>query len=279
MFSIGIMQGRLTPPKGRGIQFFPFDNWEKEFYQVRDLGLQEIDFIFDYPDYEQNPLWTSEGIERINSLISETGIRVRHVCADFFMARPFFRVSEESRRKNIEILNKLIENSHAIGAENIEIPLVDNSSIKTDREQELLIKSVRDSLSVAQKFGIHISLETDLPSQPFLLLLKQLDHPLIKASYDSGNSASFGYDPEEEMNTYGSYVFNIHIKDRLLHGKTVDLGTGNTDFERLFQQLRKIEYRGSFILQPARGKEGEEAETIENYTVFLKNLIVKFFTS
>ena len=30
-YSTGIMQGRLTEPRGRGIQFFPFENWEREF--------------------------------------------------------------------------------------------------------------------------------------------------------------------------------------------------------------------------------------------------------
>ncbi len=57
----GIMQGRLTPSNGRGIQFFPFENWENEFYVARDIGLDEIEFIFDYPNYTQNPLWTSTG--------------------------------------------------------------------------------------------------------------------------------------------------------------------------------------------------------------------------
>ena len=48
MRSIGIMQGRLTQPKGRGIQFFPFDNWIEEFKVAKEIGLKEIEFIFDY---------------------------------------------------------------------------------------------------------------------------------------------------------------------------------------------------------------------------------------
>ena len=53
---LGIMQGRLTPPKGRGIQFFPFDYWENEFWMAKELELDEIEFIFDYDRYDQNPL-------------------------------------------------------------------------------------------------------------------------------------------------------------------------------------------------------------------------------
>ena len=37
MISFGIMQGRLTPSQGKGIQFFPFDHWEKEF-ELGEIG-------------------------------------------------------------------------------------------------------------------------------------------------------------------------------------------------------------------------------------------------
>ena len=66
---MGIMQGRLTEPKGRGIQFFPFDNWKGEFYLCKKNGLQEIEFIFDYENYEKNPLWTNEGIKQLEKVI------------------------------------------------------------------------------------------------------------------------------------------------------------------------------------------------------------------
>ena len=50
MLSFGIMQGRLTPANGRGIQFFPFENWENEFMDCARIGLDEIEWIFDYVD-------------------------------------------------------------------------------------------------------------------------------------------------------------------------------------------------------------------------------------
>ena len=53
---IGIMQGRLTETKGRGIQFFPFENWENEFKVGKGVGIKEIEFIFDYNDYKNKHL-------------------------------------------------------------------------------------------------------------------------------------------------------------------------------------------------------------------------------
>ena len=43
---IGIMQGRLVLPKERGIQFFPFEEWQEEFQTASKIKIDEIDFIF-----------------------------------------------------------------------------------------------------------------------------------------------------------------------------------------------------------------------------------------
>jgi hexulose-6-phosphate isomerase len=75
---------------------------------------------------------------------------------------------------------------------------------------------------------------------------------LVRANFDSGNSASLGYDPVKELTTLGELIGNIHIKDRVLHGTTVPLGTGNADFPAIFSTLAAIGYRGPFILQTAR---------------------------
>jgi hypothetical protein len=85
------MQGRLTEPKGRGIQFFPFDNWAHEFELASDLGLHEIEWIFDHPQYEENPLWTASGRKIIKELFTSTGVGISSVCFDYFMRRPSIR--------------------------------------------------------------------------------------------------------------------------------------------------------------------------------------------
>jgi len=81
---------------------------------------------------------------------------------------------------------------------------------------------------------------------------------MLKVNYDSGNSSSLGYLPNEEFAAYGSRIGSIHIKDRILGGSTVPLGTGNADFQTLADSLETIDYQGDIILQVARGTVGEE---------------------
>jgi len=270
---IGIMQGRLVLPKERGIQFFPFEEWREEFQAASKIGIDEIDFIFDLDRYEENPLWTQEGIKEIQQAVEESSVKVRHICADFFMRRPFFRVTEDERKENIAILKKLIQAAREIGAENIEIPLVDNSSIKTEEEKDLLVRSLQECLPRAQELGVTISLEPDLPPKELLELVERFGGPFLKITYDSGNSSSLGYDSYEEISTYGKHLSNAHIKDRVLGGTTVPLGTGDANFEGLFRALKEQEYQGSFTLQAARQEDGKEAETILSYVEFLKRHI------
>lgn len=273
---IGIMQGRLVLPKGRGIQFFPFEEWKEEFKSASKIKIDEIDFIFDLDRYQENPLWTKEGLVSIQEAIAESGVKVRHICADFFMRRPFFRVTEQERQDNIAILKQLIAAAKQIGAENIEIPLVDNSSVKTEEEKEILVKSIAECLPEAQARGITISFEADLAPKELLELVQRFNHPSLKITYDSGNSSSLGYDSYEEISTYGNYLSNIHIKDRVLHGTTVPLGKGNADFDKLFRGLKEAGYKGSFTFQSARQEEGKEAETILSYVEFVTKYVNQY---
>lgn len=273
IFSIGIMQGRLTSPKGRGIQFFPFEEWDKEFGEAAKLGLNEIEFIFDLDRYQENPLWSEAGVHKIKNLIATSGVKVSNICADFFMRRPFFRSDESVRKENVEVLKKLIEQAADIGAKNVEMPLLDNSSLKTEEEEEILVRSVTECLPTAQNHNVILSLEMDLPPVRFKNLLEKFTNRQVKAVYDSGNSSGLGYDHYEEVTTLGDFMLNIHIKDRILGGGTVPLGTGSADFNKLFSGLGKIDYRGGFILQAARGEDGEEEKTVRSQMEFLKNYL------
>ena len=57
-----------------------------------------------------------------------------------------------------------------------------------------------------------------------------------------------GYDAKEEFKAYGYKITDLHIKDRLLGGKSVKLGTGNADFSKILNLLSLYEYKDKIIL-------------------------------
>ena len=131
-------------------------------------------------------------------------------------------------------------------------------------------------MPIAEKNHVKLTLETDLPPKQFMDLIKAFDHPYVKANYDTGNSTSLGYNCQEELKSIGSWIANIHIKDRKFHGDTVPLGNGDTNFNEFFSELQKTNYKGDFIIQGAReGYEVKPEETCVKYLKFLKKYIDK----
>lgn len=273
--SIGIMQGRLTKPLGRGIQFFPFDNWENEFRIAQQLRLDEIEFIFDYENYESNPLWKDEE-QKLENIIRETGVKVNSVCFDYFMRRPFYKyegdIKEAVKEENQRILLHVLESMKRLGIRLLEIPLVDNSSLKSKKEEEEFKNFLLDIIDTIGG-NHHFGLETDLPPRKFRSYIESFKNESVFANYDSGNSSGLGYDPYEEITVLSDLIYNIHIKDRIYQGTTVKLGTGSAQFPRLFRALEEINYSGSFILQAARAEEGLEKDNISEQIIFVEENI------
>lgn len=268
---IGIMQGRLSPPVDGKIQSFPWNTWEQEFYQAKGIGLDLIDWIVEANKFYENPLLTAQGTETIKTLISKTGVCIGAVCADYFIDCPLIRCSSLELKQHLDVLELLIDRLHYFGIKFLEIPFVDNSAIKSKIELEQIIQIIKPILDKAHQMGVTLAFETSLPSRIFSDFLQDFNHPAARANYDMGNSASLGYDPKEELESYGELVVTVHIKDRLLKGRTVPLGEGDTDFATCFSMLNAKKYTGPYILQVAR--TGNEIESAKKNISFVKQFL------
>jgi hexulose-6-phosphate isomerase len=189
------------------------------------------------------------------------------------MEQPLVRASGTERAKRLHMLSWLLERCHALGATRIVLPFVDASAIETPADLDDAVSALVQSLPIADKAGVELHLETSLPPGRFAALLERLPHPLVKVNYDTGNSASLGYRPRDEFAAYGARVGSVHIKDRVLGGGTVPLGTGAVDFPQVFSCLEKVGYRGDYILQAARGTSGDEGNWARRNRGFVVNYL------
>jgi len=253
--NIGVMQGRLLPKYQGRYQAHPVDSWKPEFKLAKSKSLDCIEFILDYNDVEKNPLMNENGIAEIKKEVNDNDVKVLSVCADYFMEAPFHQDNNYEISKSKKILKRLIDSAVKIGIENIIIPCVDKSSLEVQYFEKFIL-NIEELINYAEKNSINICLETDLPPKEFKSLIDSFPNSNIKVNYDIGNSASLGYNIKEEFKYYGNYISDIHIKDRLLNGGSVELGTGNADFNLLLSELTKIDYSGLIILQAYRDDQG-----------------------
>jgi len=113
--------------------------------------------------------------------------------------------------------------------------------------------------------GVEVAIESDYHPKDLRSFIDKLPSSLFGINYDIGNSASIGYDIEEEFDSYFKRIKHIHVKDRLLNGTTVPLGQGNANFELCFNLIKKYNYKGDFSMQTARDESDNHIEVMLKY--------------
>lgn len=257
------MQGRLLPPIDGRIQRFPREDWAAEFALAAQARVDCIEWIYSEYGADVNPIATDDGIDSILELSEFHEVRVVSLCADYFMDWPLVRASGTELVERLGVLHWLMERCRRLGVERIVLPFVDASKIETDDEIDQVVAAMGRSLQRAEGIGVKLHLESSLAPGRFAGLLARLPSEFLGVNYDSGNSASLGYEPHAEFSAYGNRVGSVHIKDRVKGGGTVPLGTGDADLPAVFDCLRDFDYAGDFVMEVARGATGDELRWVQ----------------
>jgi L-ribulose-5-phosphate 3-epimerase len=262
---IGFMQGRLCERIDGKIQAFPWREWEIEFPRAQELGLTLMEWTLDQERLHENPLMTAAGQARIRELSARYGVRLLSLTGDCFMQAPFYKVEGAPREALLADLCAILEASQVVGIRYVLIPLVDNGSLQTPEHERALLEGVLPLRQRLVDAGMKIVFESDFGPAQLAEFIERLPQDAFGINYDIGNSAALGFSPAEEIGSYGHRIDNVHVKDRKLHGTTVQLGTGDADFPAAFGALRKAGYAGHFILQTARADDNDHAGALARY--------------
>ncbi len=260
MNDIAIMQGRLLPPIDGRIQAFPAMLWRNEFANAKKANISCIEWIFEKPNQHLNPLSSNVGIKSLHNLTNKSGVGIRSICADYYMEELLIDSDGNVRSEAVNHLNWLIDQAAKLSVIYIVLPFVDLSSLNTVAHKHSLVSLMQSLGPRAAVRNIELHLETDLHPTIFSSILKSINHRSIKANFDIGNSAALGYDPTEELKLLTPFLGSVHVKDRILGGNSVPLGVGNADFPTCFKLICRAGFKRHFVLQVARGKDGDEIE-------------------
>jgi L-ribulose-5-phosphate 3-epimerase len=267
---IGVMQGRLSPPFMDKIQSFPKDTWKEEFEAAQEIGLHGIEWTIDLENFEAHPLIDKKQEIAVNKLLSKYSFGINSVTCDYFMqGRPWEDSANFESMKTC--LESLLNSQLIVEGTILVLPLVDlGSPVRETHWLELrkYLLSIRKSL---ESKNVFIAFEFDIVPEMQMEFVSTLGSPNFGINFDTGNSASNGFEPKSEISTIFPRLLNVHLKDRKLGGTTVPLGEGSTDFEVIFAELHQLNYSGNYILQCARGPSHMEKATILSYLDFLNS--------
>ena len=267
--NIGVMQGRLSDQIDQKIQSFPWPTWQDEFQAASDLDISLIEWTLDQDRLRENPILTKKGQDEINALTLATNVTVPSLTGDCFMQAPFFKATGSERVSLLEDFKTIIENIPRIGCRLVVFPLVDNGSIENPEQEKFFIATMVDLEIFLLKNGVRVAFESDYGPQELAGFIEHFPSTVFGINYDTGNSASLGFNPSEEFACYGQNISNVHIKDRAFKGTTVPLGEGDANFGKIFEHLSAIEYSGNMIIQAARSVTGDHKFAINSYRNFI----------
>lgn len=268
-YKIGFMQGRLLPKVDNQIQKFPKKNWQKEFKIAKKNHLDIIEWTIDSSCLLSNPILKKYNL--VKKLLKKYNIKINSITCDFYMQKPIHKNNNKViKKKYIKIFTSLLKTQIKL----IIIPLVDNSRIPNEHDQKITIDFFENNvLPILKKYKKKILFEIDFNPQNTKEFIKKFSKNYFGINYDTGNSAALGYNLESEINAYGDYIKNIHIKDRKLNGKTIRLGHGHFQFKKLKKMLFQINYKNNLILQTARAKNNLHVDEIKTNLKFLKKYL------
>ncbi len=259
------MQGRLSPQIDGKIQAFPVSCWQQEFAIARQNGFALMEWTLDQDGLYDNPLLSISGQEEIRQLKEKFDVRISSVTGDCFMQSPFWKTTGDQLESLLTDFKAVATACGAVGIQMMVVPLVDNGRLEDRMQEDLLVDKLNELIPLLSALNVKVVFESDFGPLELARFIARLDPRYFGVNYDIGNSAGLGMDPSAEISAYGGRVLNVHVKDRVLGGTTVPLGTGNADFPTVFECLGEAGYSGTYILQTARATDGNHAEVLCRY--------------
>jgi hexulose-6-phosphate isomerase len=273
---IGFMQGRLSPLVDGRIQAFPWATWADEFEKADNCEIGLMEWTLDQDRLNDNPLLTPAGQAEIRALCDRYSLAIPSLTGDCFMQAPFWKADAQTAKDLQNDFAAVVGACHAVGIRMLVVPLVDNGRLDTRAQEDALVDFLLSQEGYLQSCGVSVIFESDFVPSELARFISRLPSDVFGINYDIGNSAALGFQPKDEFAAYGHRITNVHVKDRVLGGTTVALGTGNAQFEIVFAELARIGYRGNFILQTARAADEGHAQTLCRYRDMTNAWMVQF---
>jgi L-ribulose-5-phosphate 3-epimerase len=271
MNPVGIMQGRLSRRQGEPVQSFPWTSWREEFAQARDCGFARIEWLVTADRLDENPIWTDEGVREIRRQVTTTGVAVTSVCADCFIRRPLFRVSDIERQSNEALLERLLARCGQIGIEVVLLPFLEGNAIRDRDEGLAVLAGLGRAHLIAEASGIQLGLETNLPGPIVRELIDRSGLPALGAYYDVGNAVANGNNAVADVYALAPMLCGVHLKDRKRGGDSVMLGDGDADLTAFLAALEAVSYQGPLILETPSG--GDPLDAARKNQVFISSIL------
>jgi predicted hexulose-6-phosphate isomerase len=220
--------------------------------KVKDFGFDFLEVSVDETDEKLARLnWEKAKRREVMDMASHTGISLGSMCLSGHRKYPLGSLSEATRRKSIDIMERAIDLASDWGIRIIQLAGYDVYYEQGDEQTKAYFKeNLFKSVEMASKSGIILAFET--METPFMdtvekamYYVSEINSPYLQIYPDLGNLANaaklYGHSVCEDMQMGHGHIVALHLKETLPDKyRDIPYGTGHTNFAEGIKTARQL---------------------------------------
>ncbi|MGG4608450.1 L-ribulose-5-phosphate 3-epimerase [Providencia sp. Me31A] len=238
-------------------------SWLEKLAIAKAAGFDFVEMSVDETDERLARLdWSqSERLKLVNA-IQQTGIRIPTMCLSGHRRFPFGSHDEATRMMAYSLMEKAIKLAQDLGIRTIQLAGYDvyyeEQDAQTIAHFEKGMQWVSEIAAASQ-----VMCAVEIMDTPFMnsitkwqALSDKIRSPWFSVYPDVGNLTAWGNDVEKEFTQGIEHITAIHLKDTYAVTETckgqfrdVPFGDGCVDFVNLFKLLKRLNYRGTLLIE------------------------------
>jgi sugar phosphate isomerase/epimerase len=226
---------------------------------AREIGLDGIQVSLIFPTDDTPHLREPKTQAAFKQAALENGIQI---CSLAIGSPGKLRLPLHTNPAAAILLVEAIEVARNLGTNNILLPILGDSHIHMDNQQEVdtFVAMMKEVARYAEKAGVVVALEDWISAEDNLRLLDAIGSDFIGVYYDARNIKSRVHDPYGEPKQLGKRINQVHIKNGQKLMREQDI----LDWPRLAQEYYDIGYRGWYVLETDAPSKDLIADTRAN---------------
>ena len=242
------------------------ESWSTKVGIAKGAGYDFIEISIDESDERLARLdWNNDEIKNMKNLLIDKDFRIPSMTFSGQKRFPMGSIDAATREKSMDLMKKAIEVSDKLGIRVIQVTGYDvYYEERSDKTRELFIQNLKKASEWASKACITLAIEnmenTFLNSvTKYMEIAKEVDSPWLKLYPDLGNLTAWTHDEvynELEKGIKSQQIIAVHLKEAKKVTDTfggifreLEFGTGDVDFVKTFETLKKAEFRGPFLVE------------------------------
>ena len=246
-------------------------SWPERLALAKSCGFDFVEMSVDETDERLSRLtWDKKQRAELVGAMLESGIAIPSMCLSAHRRFPFGSRDDAVRSRAREIMTQAIQLARDLGIRTIQLAGYD---VYYEQQDEGTKQRFAEGLAwaVESAAAAQVMLAVEIMDTPFMNSItkwkvweQQIASPWFSVYPDVGNLTAWGNNVDDELRLGIDRIAAIHLKDTYPVTDTcagqfrdVPFGDGCVDFVGLFKTLKKLNYRGSFLIEMWTEKASE----------------------